>query len=73
MLKTTFLHLVSKYSKNQELIIDLWKEIEKGYSSKNRHYHNLNHLENLISELEETKPLIKNWDCILFSIYRLLK
>ncbi|PWK27963.1 hypothetical protein LV89_01370 [Arcicella aurantiaca] len=69
MLKQTFIDLLTKYSNNQELITELWAEIERNYSDKKRHYHTLNHLENLWQQLTEIKPQLANWDVVLFSLY----
>ncbi|MES2517934.1 MAG: hypothetical protein V4585_07495 [Bacteroidota bacterium] len=69
MLKQTFIALLTKYTNDQDLITELWAEIERNYSDKKRHYHTLNHLENLLQQLTEIKPQIKDWDVVLFSLY----
>lgn len=69
MLQQVFIELTSKYNNNNTLINELWQEIEKNYSNKKRHYHNLSHLENLFIELEVVKQEIKNWDGILFTLF----
>jgi len=69
MLKETYINLLTKYSSNDNLIIDLWSEIEISYSNKKRHYHTLQHLDNLLLQLVPLKSEIKNWDTILFSLY----
>ena len=50
-----FSNLISKFSNEEELKFDYWKEIKKNYSQKKRKYHNLLHLENMILELENVK------------------
>ena len=69
MLKETYINLLTKYSSNDNLIINLWSEIEISYSNKKRHYHTLQHLDNLLLQLVPLKSEIKNWDTILFSLY----
>ena len=69
MLKQTFIALLTKYTNDQDLITELWAEIERNYSDKKRHYHNLSHLENLLQQLTELKPQIKDWEVVLFSLY----
>jgi predicted metal-dependent HD superfamily phosphohydrolase len=69
MLKNTFVELLTTYTDDNNLINVLWNEIEKNYSSKKRHYHTLQHLENLLVRLTEIKEELKNWDVILFSLY----
>ena len=68
-LKSTFSKLISQYSDNEILRIDYWQEIEKSYSQKNRKYHNLLHLENMILELENVKDEISDYDALLFSVF----
>ncbi|UQB70141.1 hypothetical protein [Epilithonimonas zeae] len=68
-LNSIFSDLISKYSDNEILKTDYWKEIEQSYSQKSRQYHNLIHLENMILELEEVKDKIADYGSILFSIF----
>ena len=55
MLKEKFETLCRNFSKNEELIDELWEEIETEHSKKTRHYHTLQHLENIYRELEKVK------------------
>lgn len=69
MLKEIYIDLISAYisqSSEQEI---LWAEIEGNHSQKNRHYHNLTHLENLYLQLEPVKASIENWEAVLFAIF----
>lgn len=69
MLKETFIELLTNYTDNNRLTNELWTEIENYYSDKKRHYHTLQHLDNLLTLLTEIKGEIKNWDTILFTLY----
>ncbi len=69
MLKEKFLNLIEKYSDDNNYNLKCWNEIEKNYSSKSRHYHNLKHLENMISDLDHVESQVNNIDALLFSIY----
>ncbi|MCP3933187.1 MAG: hypothetical protein GY705_29305 [Bacteroidetes bacterium] len=69
MIKQKFLNLIRKYSDNEDYNLECWNEIEKNYSSKSRHYHNLEHLENMFSELNKIQSEVENLDCLLFAIY----
>ncbi|QNA44343.1 HD domain-containing protein [Lacibacter sediminis] len=69
MLKDLFLSLISQYTNDADLRHSLWLEIERNYSGKKRHYHNLKHLENLLSELTELKAVVNNWDAIVLAIF----
>ncbi|TBN02443.1 hypothetical protein EYD45_12100 [Hyunsoonleella flava] len=58
-----------KVSNDLELIEKLWLEIKKQYSLKIRHYHNLMHLENMLTHAYSIQDEIKNWQAFLFSIW----
>jgi predicted metal-dependent HD superfamily phosphohydrolase len=68
-LKETFFELLTKHKVNSSLKDELWGEIEKKYSNKKRHYHTLQHLDNLLLQLIEIKSKVHNWETILFSLY----
>ncbi|MBC9798565.1 HD domain-containing protein [Sinomicrobium weinanense] len=69
MVKETFLNLIKKYSDNEDYNLECWNEIEQNYSSKSRHYHTLEHLHNMLSELNGIKPQIEHLDAFLFSVF----
>lgn len=69
MLRKTFINLSKSYSTDTDLINSHWNEIEKNYSGKKRHYHTLEHLENLLLQLELIRKEIRDWDAILFSLF----
>ena len=69
MLQQTFKDLLYTYNIPENLYMQYWAEIEKHYTAKKRHYHNLTHLENILQELQKCKSKIKDWDSILFAVY----
>ncbi|MFY0672783.1 MAG: hypothetical protein JXQ87_05240 [Bacteroidia bacterium] len=69
LLETEFFKLCNKYSNNQGLIAELWLEIEKAHSAKNRHYHNLKHLAYMLNLALEFKDKLQDFDAVLFSIF----
>jgi len=69
MLKETFLKILSKFTANETLSIALWNEIEQNYTGKKRHYHTLQHLENLWVQLNEVKDEIQHWDVMFFTLF----
>jgi len=69
MLKKTFIELLENYTDDKNLIDELWNEIETNYSGKKRHYHTLEHLENLFNQLESVKEELQNWETILFTLF----
>jgi predicted metal-dependent HD superfamily phosphohydrolase len=69
MLKELFFSVTNQYSNNAHLQQKLWAEIEKNYTGKKRHYHNLNHLENLFEEVNDIKHAINNWNAVVLAIF----
>ena len=69
ILKDRFESLCLNFTKDKILIGKFWTEIEKKYSGKSRHYHNLQHLETLFEEIEHVKDKIKNFNTTSFSIF----
>lgn len=69
ILKEKFFQICLQFTKDEILIENLWTEIEKKYSEKSRHYHNLKHLENMFSELEFVKDKIFNFSNLSFSVF----
>lgn len=69
ILKDKFENLCLDYTENKILIESLWLEIEKEYSSNSRHYHNLGHLENMFSEIENVKDQLSSYNNIMFSVF----
>ncbi len=69
MLKQTFIALVNNYTDQSNLAEELWAEIEKNYSNKKRYYHTLEHLQNLLLQLNEIKSEILNWNALLFTLF----
>lgn len=68
-LKEKFTYLCLPFSKDQDLINRFWQEIEKKYSEKGRHYHDLFHLENMFLELETVKEHIKDPVAVSYSVF----
>jgi len=46
-----------------------WEDLEKAYSKKSRHYHNLTHLKEMIKGFETYRDKLQNPNEILFSIF----
>jgi predicted metal-dependent HD superfamily phosphohydrolase len=67
-LKEKFEVLSSKYELTENPYSN-WKHIQDSYSQKNRHYHNLNHLQNMFEDLKLVDEQIINKDALFFSIY----
>jgi predicted metal-dependent HD superfamily phosphohydrolase len=68
-LKERFLYLCTPFTKDPYLIDTLWSEIERKHSEKGRHYHNLQHLDHMFSELDSVKSKIESFTVISFSVF----
>lgn len=69
MLQDIFFTTALRFTENNALVVQLWKEIEEHYSTSARHYHTLTHLEHLHKELKETQSTVNEWDCMVFSLF----
>ncbi|WP_028607735.1 hypothetical protein [uncultured Olleya sp.] len=67
-LKTEWHNLAIHYC-DQNLSNILWKEIETHYTLKNKHYHNLSHLFEMLKNLKLSKPKTKDLDSLKFAIW----
>ena len=68
-IKSQWFSLASKYTKDDFLINSLWLEISKHYSEKNRYYHTLSHIQNMLLQAKSFKDNIIDFDALLFSIW----
>ena len=69
MLQEVFLNLIRQYSSDTGLAKKLWEEIEKAYAGKGRHYHTLDHLDFLLTQLTDVKSSVTSWNILLFTLY----
>lgn len=68
VLEPVFKHTLTNHGGENELTDSYWKEIVNSYSHKKRVYHNLAHIDNLLTELETIKADVNDWDCMIFAI-----
>ncbi|KAA3437053.1 HD domain-containing protein [Rufibacter hautae] len=61
--------LASRYTSDQALITGLWKELEKAYAGKSRHYHNLLHIETMLRFAEEHQSALGSPHLVRFAIF----
>ena len=64
-----WLKLSKKYTDDKFLLESLWQKIVKKYANKNRHYHNLTHIEAMLKLAEKNKEQIIDLDVLLFAIW----
>lgn len=68
-LREKFSTLCSTFTNDQNLIENLWMEIEKKYSEKGRYYHNFEHLENMFREFNDVTAAVQDYTAITFSVF----
>lgn len=68
-LKAIWKELALNYTDDVRIATALWIEIEKAYSDKERHYHNLTHLKYMADKALEYKELLNDPDTVMFSIF----
>jgi predicted metal-dependent HD superfamily phosphohydrolase len=64
-----FISILSQYTDNQQYITDCWTEIEKAYSGKKRHYHNLQHIEQLVQLIQTHEKELTDVEVLLLSAF----
>ncbi len=68
-LKQDWTSLISRFTDNQSLIAESWSKIEKHYSGKNRAYHNLVHINNMLQEAAKLETEIADKEVVHLAIW----
>ncbi|WP_430467251.1 HD domain-containing protein [Winogradskyella ouciana] len=68
-LKPKWVDLVSNYTDKKAIVASLWEDIVNHYSNTNRYYHNLAHIQNMLSQAEDFKSHIEDYDVLVFAIW----
>ena len=68
-LKEIYSDLLSNIGFSANEIQQNWLALEKAYSKKSRHYHNLTHLKQMIASFETYRDQLQNPNEILFAIF----
>lgn len=68
MLEQIFTTTLESYTDDPTLIARYWNEITIAYQAKDRHYHNLTHLENLLYHLKAQRQRCSDWHATIFAI-----
>lgn len=69
MLQTIFTVLMNAYTHETAYIQASWDTLQTAYSAAERQYHNLNHLEYMYEAILPLKPLVQDWDSLLFALF----
>jgi len=68
-LKDKYTELLLNIGFEEKEIQKNWQHLEKAYSNKSRHYHNLTHLKDMIESFEKYTDKLQNPNEVLFSIF----
>ena len=68
-LKDKYTELLLNIGFEENEIQQNWLDLEKAYSKKSRHYHNLTHLKDMIESFEKYTDKLQNPNEVLFSIF----
>lgn len=68
MFDAEFLKTIGPLSSNPELPLQLWKELKSFYTREYRYYHNIQHLDHLLTELLAVKDEIEDWPVLMLSV-----
>ena len=61
--------LANHYSTNNQLALTFWQEIENAYTSENRYYHNLAHIQFMLDLAKRYEKQLQNPDAVAFAIF----
>lgn len=64
-----FIELLKRTGFTPTSISKHWEDLEKAYTTKSRHYHNLSHLEAMVSSFEKYKEELDFPNEVLYSIF----
>src|SRR5688572_28964240 len=64
-----FASTASAFCHDRLKIEKYWAEIMHAYTHKSRFYHNLNHLNHLLMELEAVRERICDWQMMVFTLF----
>lgn len=69
MLQSTYIQLCAQFTNDAAQINQCWQQLHKGYSSKKRYYHNWQHIQTLLQELEAAKHLLLDYHTVVFAVF----
>ena len=68
IIREQFLTSLRQFSNDRQLQKKLWRELEEKYSAKTRHYHALDHLNDMVKQLVPFIAAFNNWHAIVFAV-----
>lgn len=69
LLQTTYVQICSQFTNDTTLIDKCWQQLHKSYNSKSRYYHNWQHIEALLQEVEAAKHLLLDYHTVVFAVF----
>ena len=68
-LQTSWTKLISQFTTDEQLITNSWQQIRQHYTAKNRAYHNLTHINNMLQEAATFDEKITDKAVVLLAIW----
>lgn len=68
-LNIAWAELIGQFTTNEQLIKNSWQQIQQHYTEKNRAYHNLSHINNMLQEAAKFDQKIKDKEVVLLAIW----
>lgn len=68
-LESEWHNLAKKFTKKDVILENTYQNLFKSYSSKNRHYHNLTHIEAMLLAVNQYKNDLKDIDSFKFAVW----
>lgn len=68
-LNTAWIKLISPFTDDTQLITETWQQIQQHYTEKNRAYHNLTHINNMLQEAAKFDQKITDKEVVLLAIW----
>ena len=68
-LKVSWAKLIGQFTNDEQLITNSWQQIEQHYTEKNRTYHNLTHINNMLEEAAKFDEKITDKPVLLLAIW----
>jgi len=68
-LKDEWMQLIAKFTDNEDLIQHSWDQLEQYYTDKNRAYHNLTHINNMLREADKFSDKVADREVMMFAIW----
>ena len=68
IIREQFLTSLRRFSNDRAIAEKLWRELEQKYSASTRHYHTLDHLNDMLKQLVPFINAFNNWHAIVFAV-----